>query len=80
MSYPARNTKHAPRIADLEALAVAEGIALPFPPALIAALEDHGHLIDLVTGRFIQNGANHRVYPTTVGEAELFVATLTGGL
>lgn len=67
-------------ITELETLAAAENIDLPFPPAIIAHMEDHGHIIDLLTGQLIENGAAHRVYPTTAAEAELYVATLTGGL
>ena len=66
-------------VADLEALAAAEGITLPFPAEIIAAMEAHGHLIDLATGHLIGHGADQRVWPTTVLEAELFVETLTGG-
>lgn len=81
-----RNTNHT-AIADLQALAAAEGIPLPFPAEVIAAIEAHGHLIDLTTGRLIdlttgrliEHGADQRVWPTTVLEAELFVETLIGG-
>lgn len=80
MSYATQNMQHAARIADLEALAAAENITLPFPAIIIAAMEAHDHIIDLATGQLIQNGANQRIYPTTVAEAELFIAGLTGGL
>ena len=44
------------------------------------AMEDHGHIINLVTGQLIENGAAQRIYPTTAAQAEHYVATLTGGL
>lgn len=80
MSQTTRHPQHATRIADLTALATAENITLPFPAELIVAMEAHGHIIDLVTGQLIQNGANQRIYPTTIAEAELYVAGLNGGL
>lgn len=80
MSHSTQNPHHDQRIAELTALAAQEGITLPFPPALIVHMEDHGHTIDLVTGQLIENGAAHRIYPTTAAEAELYIATLNGGL
>lgn len=38
------------RIEELQALAAAEGIELPYPPKIIVALEDAGNVVDLITG------------------------------
>lgn len=57
------------RIAALEQLAAEEGIRLPGPAAVIAAMEEQGHTVDLVTGLVTQNGAEQRVRLTVVGEA-----------
>lgn len=46
------------RIAELEALAAAEGIFLPYPPAVIARLEDAGAVVDLVTGAILLGEAD----------------------
>lgn len=80
MLHSTANTNHDQRIAELQAHAAESGIPLPFPPDIIAFMEDHDHCIDLATGQLIENGASHRIYPTTAAEAELFVAALTGGL
>lgn len=46
------------RIADLVSTANEEGIDLPMAPELIAALEQQGHVVDLLTGDVIVNGAD----------------------
>jgi hypothetical protein len=38
------------RIEELQAFAVAEGIELPYPPEIIAAMEDAGNVVDFITG------------------------------
>jgi hypothetical protein len=40
-----------PRITELEELAASEGIMLPMPPRMILWFEDHGCVVDLVTGK-----------------------------
>lgn len=62
-------TTKAQRIAALQTLATEEGIALPWPAAVIAALEEHGHIVDLATGLVIQHGAEQKVSLTVIGEA-----------
>lgn len=57
------------RIADLEAFAAEEGITLPWPADVIAAMEERGDVVDLVTGMVEQNGAETRVEATVIGEA-----------
>lgn len=41
------------RITELLALAESEGIVLPYPPAMICALEDTGAVVDLRTGAIL---------------------------
>jgi len=41
------------RIAELLALADAEGLRLPYPPAMICALEDTGAVVNLHTGAIL---------------------------
>lgn len=57
------------RIADLEMLAVEEGLHLPWPAEVIARLEDGGAVIDLTTGAVIVGGAEVRYSLTVLGEA-----------
>ena len=57
------------RINELNELAAAEGIKLPWPAAVIVALEDQGHVVDLVTGLVIQQGSTDRISLTPTGEA-----------
>lgn len=49
------------RIADLVNLANEEGIDLPMVPEVIAALEEQGHVVDLLTGDVIVGGADERI-------------------
>lgn len=59
------------RIGELLALAEAEGLTLPYPPAMILRLEDAGHVVDLATGEILL-GEGDRAYAwrwTAVGEA-----------
>lgn len=57
------------RIAEIEAFAAEEGIRLPWPADVIAAMEERGDVVDLVTGMVTKNGAEQRVSLTVVGEA-----------
>lgn len=59
------------RIGELLALAAAEGLTLPYPPATILRLEDAGHVVDLATGEILL-GEGDQVYAwqwTVAGEA-----------
>jgi hypothetical protein len=59
------------RVSELLALAAAEGLTLPYSPALILWLEDAGHVVDLATGAILL-GEGDRPYHwqwTPVGEA-----------
>lgn len=62
-------SSRAQRIADLEMLAAEEGLRLPWPAAVIAALEEQGHAVDLATGMVIQNAGDQRISLTVIGEA-----------
>lgn len=66
-------TTKAQRIAALQTLASEEGIALPWPAAVIAALEEQGHIVDLANGLVIQHGAQQRINLTVIGEATAIV-------
>lgn len=57
------------KIAELLELAAREGIALPWPAAVIVALEEQGHVVDLRTGLVIQHGSEQRISLTALGEA-----------
>ena len=57
------------RVQELEALALEEGITLPYSPELIIDIENRGHYVDLVTGYFGDN--RERFSLTPIGEAEL---------
>lgn len=61
------------RIADLEAFAAEEGLALPLPAATIAAMEATGAVVDLATGAVIPGAAGVRYRLTTLGEANAVV-------
>jgi hypothetical protein len=52
------------RIAELNDLAAQEGLVLPLPAELIVVYELAGHVVDLVTGDVIWNGAAQRVTPS----------------
>jgi hypothetical protein len=65
--------KSDPRITELMELAAAEGLTLPYPPEMIARLEDGGAVVDLVTGATIVNGADVRYRLTLLGEANAIV-------
>jgi hypothetical protein len=59
------------RIGELLAWAEAEGLTLPYAPALILQLEDAGHVVDLATGAILL-GEGDRPYCwqwTPAGEA-----------
>lgn len=47
-----------PRYDELEELAEAEGIELPRSAEEIIALEQEGHVVDLLNGSIIENGAD----------------------
>lgn len=66
------------KIAELQQLADEEGITLPWPAAVIAAMEAQGHVVDLTTGLVIQNGSEQRIALTVIGEATA-VAMKRGG-
>lgn len=55
---------HQQRIAELNELAAEEGIKLPLPVELIVVYELAGHVVNLVTGDVIWNGAWQRVTPS----------------
>lgn len=57
-----------PRVGELLALAESEGITLPYPPALIVAMEDRGAVVDLRNGSIIVGEAD-REYVWTLTEA-----------
>ena len=59
------------RIAELEALAVAEGITLPYLPEVIVRIEDTSAVVDLVTGAILIGEADtpYRWAWTPYGEA-----------
>lgn len=51
------------------------GIKLPYPPEVIARLEETGCIVDLHTGEIIIGGADQRIALTVIGDA---VATVLG--
>lgn len=57
------------RIDELNELAAAEGFTLPWPAAVIIALEEQGHVVDLESGMVIQHGSEQRISLTALGEA-----------
>ena len=59
------------RITELLVWSTAEGLPLPYPPAIILALEDTGAIVNLHTGAIIPGEAARpiRFCPTIVGEA-----------
>lgn len=62
------------KIRELVELAEAEGLTLPYPPDVIARLEESGATVDLVTGAITPGGADQRYRLTVIGEAELIVS------
>lgn len=59
------------RIAEIEQLAAEEGIALPWPAAVIAAMEERGQYVDLTSG--LTGSDQERVSLTVVGQAAAVV-------
>lgn len=57
------------RINELNELADTEGIKLPWPAEVIVAMEDEGHVVDLLTGLVLQQGSTERISLTPLGEA-----------
>lgn len=72
-------SKNDVRISELNELADAEGITLPWPAAVIVALEDQGHVVDLTTGLVIQQGGEQRISLTPMGEAVAVAANAWRG-
>lgn len=69
------------RIAELVELAESEGLTLPYPPALIVAMEDTGAIVNLLTGAIIPGEADKpiRFRLTVIGEALAVVLAAEGG-
>lgn len=67
------------RITELNELAATEGIKLPWPAAVIVAMEDQGHIVDLTTGLVLQNGSTQRISLTPMGEAVAVAADAWNG-
>jgi hypothetical protein len=61
------------RILELLELATEQGCVLPMSPEEIIALEDDGHVVDLVNGEIIIDGANDRFELSPAGEALVHV-------
>jgi hypothetical protein len=57
------------RILELLELAAVQGFILPMPPERIIELEDDGHVVDLVNGEIIIDGASDWFELTVAGEA-----------
>lgn len=55
--------QNAQRIAELEDLAVQEGITLPMPASVIALYEQAGHVVDLHSGHLVTDGGEARYSP-----------------
>ncbi len=64
-------TKISDAAAELEALALEEGITLPFPAEMIARFEETGAVVDLTTGAITPGGADQRYEATPASEAIL---------
>jgi hypothetical protein len=62
------------RIAELQALALAENITLPYPVDYILFLEDSGRIVDLATGEVIYAG----VVATPTASAQAVAYLLAG--
>ena len=61
------------RISELEAWCSMTGRRLPMPIQDILALEDEGHVVDLVTGEIIIAGADATFELSVAGEAVVLV-------
>ncbi len=61
------------RILELLELAAEQGFVLPMEPEAIIALEDDGHVVDLVNGEIIIDDAQHRFALAAAGEALVHV-------
>jgi hypothetical protein len=61
------------RILELLELAAEQGFALPMSPEEIIQLEDDGHVVDLVNGEIIIDGASDWFELTVAGEALVHV-------
>jgi len=68
------------RMTELLELAELEGLRLPYPPAMIVALEDTGAIVNLCTGAILPGEADrpHRYRLTVVGEALAVVLAAEG--
>ncbi len=61
------------RILELLELAAEQSFVLPMEPEDIIALEDNGHVVDLVNGEIIIDGASNRFELSLAGEALIHV-------
>ncbi len=61
------------RILELLELAAEQGFVLPMSPEEIIQLEDDGHIVDLVNGEIIIDGASNWFELSTSGEALVHV-------
>jgi len=61
------------RILELLELAAKQGFVLPMSPEEIIQLEDDGHIVDLVNGEIIIDGASDWFELAPAGEALLHV-------
>ncbi len=61
------------RILELLELAAEQGFVLRMSPEEIIQLEDDGHIVDLVNGEIIIDGAQHRFELSAAGEALVHV-------
>lgn len=57
------------RISEIEAQAAEDGLALPYPAAVIAQIEERGGMVDLTSGRILWNGTEHPVMLYPAAEA-----------
>jgi hypothetical protein len=61
------------RMLELLELAAEQGFVLPMSPEAIIALEDDGHVVDLVNGEIIIDGASDWFELTVEGEGLIHV-------
>lgn len=59
------------RVAELEALALEEGITLPYPPDYIVFLEDQGRMVDLASGEVLYSFPRYMPAPSAKAVAYL---------